>query len=430
MSTAANPVRKSGEVLNPEFAQSAKGTHPCRKTAGHYISNGAKIGAAGLIALGGLGLFALFAGAANSPLAATCSGSAAQNVITWSASPTGGVPPYGFAWSGTGVNGASSSVMATYNATGTFEAMVQVSDSASSTATATSTCFASVASLPAPLPVISSVFVANASSTSALLTWTTNVPTTSEAHYSTSTPVDLSTAATAADANLTASHSLTLSGLAPGTTYFFVLRSVDAQGNMATTTQSSFATTAAPVPPSPEPSVEPGALAINPDGSFTANGMVVTSVGSSSFTGQIWGVAYAVNFSSVSLVPQGDDDGGNGLPALSPSQIHAGDLVEVAGQIDPSGPFTVDASRVRDFTAEGQTPPVLKSGDNDGDNAGVQNGNQLNDENSEGNAVTPPPLNTPAINTPAAVNALFRFANGGEGNSRGNGRGHGKNHGG
>lgn len=79
------------------------------------------------------------------PLTASCSGSVSQNAITWSANVSGGVLPYGYLWSGA-VSGTSSMVAATYNATGTYQASVAVTDSATTTLSAS--CSATVTSLP------------------------------------------------------------------------------------------------------------------------------------------------------------------------------------------------------------------------------------------------------------------------------------------
>jgi len=79
------------------------------------------------------------------PLSVSCSGVASSSMITWTASTAGGTAPYQYAWSGA-VAGTSSMVSATYSATGTFQAALQVGDAA--TSTATSTCLATVTSLP------------------------------------------------------------------------------------------------------------------------------------------------------------------------------------------------------------------------------------------------------------------------------------------
>lgn len=84
-------------------------------------------------------------------LSATCSGTANVNVITWTASPSGGNAPYSFQWSGTNVTGTTQTVTATYNSTGTFSAAVTVRDTATTTASSsvvTANCSATVTTLP------------------------------------------------------------------------------------------------------------------------------------------------------------------------------------------------------------------------------------------------------------------------------------------
>lgn len=103
----------------------------------------------GAIVLGIAVLTSSLAFAQTSNLSVSCSGNVSTNVITWSATATGGNSPYTYVWSGTNVSGTSSSAMATYSATGTYEAAVQVTDASSTVAT--STCSASVTSLP-PTP--------------------------------------------------------------------------------------------------------------------------------------------------------------------------------------------------------------------------------------------------------------------------------------
>lgn len=112
----------------------------------------------GIVGTGIALLVASFALAQNStstnptPLNASCAGAVNQNVVTWTASAVGGNPPLSFLWSGANVAGATTSVVAaTYSATGTFQASVQVTDTATSTASssvATANCSATVISLP------------------------------------------------------------------------------------------------------------------------------------------------------------------------------------------------------------------------------------------------------------------------------------------
>lgn len=95
------------------------------------------------------GLFALsmvsFVGAQTAALTVSCSGTVSSTSVTWAAAPAGGISPYTYLWSGTGVAGATSSSMtANYPSGGTITASVSVSDSATSTATATTSCSAVV----------------------------------------------------------------------------------------------------------------------------------------------------------------------------------------------------------------------------------------------------------------------------------------------
>lgn len=110
--------------------------------------NFTKIGGIGAI---GLLLLGSFVYAQNTPLSATCSGTANVNVITWTASPAGGNAPYSFQWSGTNVAGTAQAVTATYNSTGTFSATAAVRDTATTTASSSlvnANCSATVTVLP------------------------------------------------------------------------------------------------------------------------------------------------------------------------------------------------------------------------------------------------------------------------------------------
>lgn len=95
-------------------------------------------------------------------------------------------------------------------------------------------------------PVISLVSVTNASSTSAAITWITNEAATSKVYYSTTTPVDLANLVNVFTKSTTAlltNHSLILTDLTASTTHHFIVESVDAANNKATSSESSFETT-------------------------------------------------------------------------------------------------------------------------------------------------------------------------------------------
>jgi hypothetical protein len=75
------------------------------------------------------------------------------------------------------------------------------------------------------------------------VSWTTDEPADSQVEYGTSATYGSSSTVAAA---LVTSHTMTLSGLNAATTYHYRVKSRDAAGNLATSTDGSFATTAAP----------------------------------------------------------------------------------------------------------------------------------------------------------------------------------------
>jgi thiol-disulfide isomerase/thioredoxin len=80
-------------------------------------------------------------------------------------------------------------------------------------------------------PTISGVNVSNITESSAIITWTTNEPATSQVTYGKTETYD---STTSEDTNLSTSHSVTLTGLDDDTTYNFRVMSKDAGGNETT----------------------------------------------------------------------------------------------------------------------------------------------------------------------------------------------------
>ena len=79
-------------------------------------------------------------------------------------------------------------------------------------------CNASVADMKTPFPVISSVANGSFTSTSAVITWSTDQSSDTQVEYGTSSALG---SATTRDANLTMSHTVTLTGLTQNTTYYY-----------------------------------------------------------------------------------------------------------------------------------------------------------------------------------------------------------------
>jgi len=98
-------------------------------------------------------------------------------------------------------------------------------------------------------PVISFVSASNIATSSATISWTTNIAATSKIYFSTSSPVILASASVVSDLGLITSHSFNLPGLNASTTYYFVVESVNASSSVTRPAQLSFNTlsVAAPV---------------------------------------------------------------------------------------------------------------------------------------------------------------------------------------
>jgi hypothetical protein len=90
-------------------------------------------------------------------------------------------------------------------------------------------------------PTIRNVKVTSVTETSAVITWTTDEPATSQVEYETATSYG---STTPMDANLVTSHSVTLSGLSASTTYHFKVKSKDASGNETVDSDRTFTTSA------------------------------------------------------------------------------------------------------------------------------------------------------------------------------------------
>ncbi|MFV1884104.1 MAG: lamin tail domain-containing protein [Balneola sp.] len=107
------------------------------------------------------------------------------------------------------------------------------------------------ASLPLPdvtAPVITSVSSSNITETEATITWNTDEPASSQINYGTTTSYGSSSGSGA----LVTSHSVTLTGLTPGTDYFYQVASTDEANNTGIAEPFSFTTVSPPVSTTPD----------------------------------------------------------------------------------------------------------------------------------------------------------------------------------
>jgi peptidoglycan hydrolase-like protein with peptidoglycan-binding domain len=115
----------------------------------------------------------------------------------------------------------------------------------------TASCSASIPAGPdTAAPIISSVATASVTSSSALISWTTDEPSDTQIEYGLTTSYG---SQTTLSSSLVTSHAQTISGLSPNTTYHYRVRSKDSSNNQAVGTDQTFTTSteapAAPVTP-------------------------------------------------------------------------------------------------------------------------------------------------------------------------------------
>jgi hypothetical protein len=90
-------------------------------------------------------------------------------------------------------------------------------------------------------PVISGVS-STAATSSLVIRWNANEASTGKVYLSTVSPVSFGSSTVAIDNTMSTVHAVTVNGLAANTTYFFVIESRDAAGNVSTSSQQSATT--------------------------------------------------------------------------------------------------------------------------------------------------------------------------------------------
>jgi len=128
----------------------------------------------------------------------------------------------------------------------TYHYSVQSANAVGFLSTSADQTFTTPASISPTGPVISAVLTNSLTSGSAVITWTTDVASTSQVLYGTSSAYGSSTTL---DASLVTSHSQSLSGLQPSTTYHYAVESSDAAGHLSSSGDNILTTSAVQGPP-------------------------------------------------------------------------------------------------------------------------------------------------------------------------------------
>ncbi|MBN1569650.1 MAG: fibronectin type III domain-containing protein, partial [Acidobacteria bacterium] len=121
----------------------------------------------------------------------------------------------------------------------TYHYRVKSKDAAGNLATSGDYSFTTLAPPDTTAPTISNVASSSITTTSATITWTTNEAADTQVEYGTTTSYGKSTTL---NGTMLTAHSQSLSGLTPGTTYHYRVKSKDAAGNPATSIDYTFST--------------------------------------------------------------------------------------------------------------------------------------------------------------------------------------------
>lgn len=130
------------------------------------------------------------------------------------------------------------------SASTTYYFVIESKDKKGNTATSSQHSFTTSQTPDSTDPVITAISSSGVGTSTVTINWTTNESANSKVYYSGSTPVSTGSAATKSDGAMVTHHSLQLTGLTPGTTYYFKVESSDASGNSTLSSETSFATAA------------------------------------------------------------------------------------------------------------------------------------------------------------------------------------------
>jgi subtilase family serine protease len=137
-------------------------------------------------------------------------------------------------------------VLTTLNPGTTYYFVAQSTGANGATGYSSTYSFTTTGTQTTPPPVISNVVATSVSNTSETITWTTDQATSSQVNYGLTTTYTLSSTL---NSTLATSHTVTLTGLTPGTMYDFDVMSADSAGVSSTSPNSTFLTTGtAPAP--------------------------------------------------------------------------------------------------------------------------------------------------------------------------------------
>jgi hypothetical protein len=182
-------------------------------------------------------------------------------------------------------------VLTTLNPGTTYYFVAQSTGANGATGYSTTYSFKTTGTQTTPPPVISNVAVSSITNTTAIVTWTTDEAASSQVSYGVTTTY---TNSSTLDPTLVTSHSVTLTGLMPGTTYDFDVMSANSVAISSTSPNATFLTTG------------------------TALGPVISNVSSSSVTSGTAIISWTTDQAATSVVNYGTTTGYGSSTSLAP----------------------------------------------------------------------------------------------------------------
>ncbi len=235
-----------------------------------------------------------------------------------------------------------SAALASLQAATTYHFRVRSADAASNSAVSGDATFVTLTAPDTAAPVISGVVASSTGATSTVITWSTNEASTSVVEYGLGTGYGSSSS----NPTLVSSHSVSLTGLAPSTTYHFRVGSVDSSGNSASSADSVFSTSA-------QPDTTPPVLSSIAAGGVTSNGATVTWTTNEAATTQVdYGTTTAYGSSTAlnSALLTAHSAALAGLQGATTYHFRARSL-DAAGNVALSGDATFTTAPALDTTA-------------------------------------------------------------------------------
>ncbi|MBI3805610.1 MAG: fibronectin type III domain-containing protein [Nitrospirae bacterium] len=192
-------------------------------------------------------------------------------------------------------------------------------------------------------PVLSGITAANITSSSAVLSWTSNETATTQVDYGITTAYG---ASSSLNSTLTTSHGQTLTNLSPSTIYHYRVRSRDAAGNVGISGDNTFTTAAAP------DTTPPAISGISTTNVSTTGATISWTTNETSDTQIQYGVTIGYGSATVqntALTPSHSQS----ITGLTPSTIYHFRVLsrDAAGNLATSGDNTFTTTALPDTTA-------------------------------------------------------------------------------